>query len=278
MDGTRLCERWRRGPGLAVVDALSKPAERGRLIELCSRLEGVEEVPGGLDFRHIDLDVLWLSAADLREAVFDGARIQNVVVQERADLRRASFREATLVRAHLGSCGPRLSLRGADFSSASLRFASFERAMTAEVIFRGADLWRSNFAGADLRDADLRDVDARESPFGGARLSAGTRVAGARFTADYLPDELARLIARDGGEPEGAGNGDLDEVLGTLALVAASAPTGCRTRVIAALEKSRAKLEVDPACDWLAHAHAAIPPGCYSLLDECFEEYLAESS
>lgn len=122
---------------------------------------------GGLDFRGADLTGLDLIGADFIESRLSGVRLV------RADLARADLICADLSGADLTEC---------------LLHKTVGRACNARgTIFHGANLDRSEFDSADLRNADLSGVT-----FGRAFLDTtdlrGANLAGCKFGQSYWTD------------------------------------------------------------------------------------------
>jgi uncharacterized protein YjbI with pentapeptide repeats len=98
-----------------------------------------------------DLRHAYLRDADLRDAIFTGARLQGADLRN-ARLQHAYFRDAILQRA--------------DLSGAQLQDGLFHHAQLQK-----AQLWRAQLQGAEFLDAQLQDADLREANLQGAAFN-----------------------------------------------------------------------------------------------------------
>lgn len=84
------------------------------------------------------------------ELIGAGESLQEIINENRTDLREADLRWANLQGA---------DLQGADLQGTNLRGADLQGANLREADLRKADLQGANLRGADLREADLRWAD-----------------------------------------------------------------------------------------------------------------------
>lgn len=127
----------------------------------------------GLDLSGVFFDRADLTGADLTDARCEGAVFSGAILKEarlcRAQLRRSNFGEAQLQGADLsGADLSEANLFKADFSGANLSAVNFDKCEGIEVVFRNANLDRSqcedstlikpDFSAASLRHARWRKV------------------------------------------------------------------------------------------------------------------------
>lgn len=143
-----------------------------------------------------------------------GVKVWNRWRKERTeikpDLKRASMREAALLKAMLkGAHLMESDLRGANLFRADLREADLcgadlREADLSEVVFHGADFWTANLEGADLRNANLR----KSVNLTVEQLSTARTLYRAKLDLDLLVrlgDEFSHLFHEPVEDPEDKG-------------------------------------------------------------------------
>lgn len=145
------------------------------------------------DFQALDMRQLDLTGLQLQGANFGGARIM-VLRAVRADLRGASFRNASIGWAGWTSGYPRAELGGADLRGADLSSAQFAWVEGTGVRLNGVALTGANLLGTVLIGADLTRAAGQRVSLQRTDLTRATLVDTTLTGADF---RRATLVAAD---------------------------------------------------------------------------------
>jgi len=282
----QLRERWRRGSGPQVRDALFKALihdpSREHVRRIVAAFPLSEEIPSGLDLRGLH-EIPFLNRLDLSDASLDYSSVFGSVIG--CDLTRASlvefdahehlqsnFASANLQRANLRNSQLRdANLAHANLTKAKLGGARLYDANLLGANLRGADLRLAVLAGANLKGADLADARIVDASLGGASWDEQTVLKGADLSGASLDDEFL-AFARTAGATVGSSSYELAELDGTLVALEARNDDHRLDAVIGRIRELREQLSRNPDLDWSTLVAREFPPAIFHEVEDAVRE------